>query len=198
MKKKAQPVDWYAEVPQEDGFSTVGVHIEYVDGRYLWSYSIGEYDGEVDTLEDSGYCENISDAFEDIAASLCEVGFDTYTDDVENAFSSLGLGSNKESTRKRASLDDETFATLVDEAYADFKQKLEEEWPTIESWDDAVSELYASIDDVTWVVTNLNELPDKDRFDLFDTIWAIFEEEGLTKKWAKLSKRKIAMRYSRL
>lgn len=86
--------DWYAAVPQTDGLSFIEVYIEHDNGEYCWAYSVGEDDQEVDTLEDSGCRKDILDVFEDIAASLCEVGFNIYTDDVKKAFAAVGLSAD--------------------------------------------------------------------------------------------------------
>ena len=72
-----------AWVNNMDGLASVNVFISLEDGKFCWAYGYGE---EIDTLADSGCCSSLPEAFEEIAQSLCEIGFDTTTDLVEEAF----------------------------------------------------------------------------------------------------------------
>lgn len=78
----------YAWVPDMSGSSWTDVSITCEDdGSFVWAYITGDgEDVEVESHEDSGYEDSIASCYENAAASLRAVGFDTTTDLVGKAF----------------------------------------------------------------------------------------------------------------
>lgn len=67
------------DVSSTDGLASVSVHVAPDGDGWRWGYDFGV---GCDPVCDGGVASTLSDAAEDVAKSLCEVGFDTTTDDV--------------------------------------------------------------------------------------------------------------------
>ena len=66
-------------VPSIDGLASVTAHVKPEGDGYRWGYDFGT---GCDPVCDGGVAKTLDDVAEAIAQSLCDVGFDTTTDDV--------------------------------------------------------------------------------------------------------------------
>lgn len=73
--------DYQICVKSLDGFASVMVTISASELGYHWFYDFGSESSVCDV----GFCRSLTDVFENVARSLCEVGFDTTTDLVSEA-----------------------------------------------------------------------------------------------------------------